>query len=130
MDGSEPPATDGTEPNGMIDIITALQQGGEYAPFGTNNEPCGTMVQNVEEPPVAITPEQDILHGLSLNVTEALMNGEAFDPLGMNSAESSSGNEHTDANDTEDDVAETIEPVEDSFFDTASVGTDPNSTLF
>ena len=89
MDGSEPPATVGTEPNGMIDIITALQQGGEDAPFGTNDEPCDTMVQNVEE----------ILHDLS-------------------------------SNDTEDGVAESIEPVEYSFFDTASVGTDPHSTLF
>ena len=79
------------------------------------------------EPPAAITPVQEILHGLSLNVTEALMNGEAHDPLGMNSAESSSGNEQTDANDTEDDVVEPIVTVEDSFFDTASVGTDPTA---
>ena len=74
------------------------------------------------EPPAVITPVQEVLHGLSLNVTEALMNGEAYDPLGMNSAESSSANEQTDANDTEDDAVETNA---DSFFDTASVGTNP-----
>ncbi len=38
--------------------------------------------------------------------------------------------EQTDANDTEDDAIQTVEPVEESFFDTASVGTDPHSTLF
>ena len=77
------------------------------------------------EPPAVITPVQEIMHALSLNVTEALMNGEAYDPLGMNSAESSSGNEQTDAHDTEDDAIETIDPVDESFFDTASIGTDP-----
>ena len=66
------------------------------------------------EPPVVSTP---------VHVTEALVNGEADDQLDMNSAESSSG-------DTEDDVVQTIETVEDSIFDTASVGTDPHSTLF
>ena len=82
---------------------------------------------NGSEPPAESSPAQELLHAMSLNVTEALINGEAYDPLGMNSAESSSGNEQTDANDTEDDAAETIEPVDESFFDTASVGTDPTA---
>ena len=82
---------------------------------------------NGSEPPAELSPAQELLHAMSLNVTEALINGEAYEPLDMNSAQSSSGNEQTDANDTEDDVAETIEPVDESFFDTASVGTDPTA---
>ena len=82
---------------------------------------------NGSEPTADLSPARELLHALSMNVTEALMNGEAYDPLGLNSEESSSGNEQTDANDTEDDAVEKIEPVEDSFFDTASVGTDPTA---
>ena len=82
---------------------------------------------NGSEPTADTSPAQELLHALSMNVTEALMNGEAYDPFGMNSDESSSGNEQTDANDTEDDAVEPITAVEDSFFDTASVGTDPTA---
>ena len=46
-------------------------------------------------------------------------NGDQFDD--------DTADEHTDANDTEDDAVEPIEPVEDSFFDTASVGTNPTA---
>ena len=81
MDGSDGP-THG------ISILDALQQGGEYAPFGTNDEPCETMVQ------------------------------------------SAAGLSDLSSNGTEHDAAEPIEAVDESFFDTASVGTDPNSTLF
>jgi hypothetical protein len=38
--------------------------------------------------------------------------------------------EQTDANDTEDDAIQTVEPVEESFFDTASVGTYPQAELY
>ena len=69
---------------------------------------------NGSEPTADLSPARVLLHALSMNVTEALMRGEAYDPLGLNSEESSSGNEQT-----EDDVV--------PFFDTASVGTDPTA---
>ena len=81
---------------------------------------------NGSEPTADLSPARVLLHALSMNVTEALMNGEAYDPLRLNSEGSSSGNEQTDANDTEDDAVET-NAVDESFFDTASDGTNPTA---
>jgi hypothetical protein len=91
---------------------------------------------NGSEPTADSSPAQELLHALSMNVTEALINNDRnaavprihdFDTNNGDQFDDDTADEHTDANDTEDDAVLTMEPVEDSFFDTASVGTDPTA---
>ena len=64
------------------------------------------------------------------DIIAAVPHIHVFDKNNGDPYDSDTADEQTDANDTEDDVIQTVEPAEESFFDTASVGTEPHSTLF
>ena len=91
---------------------------------------------NGSEPTADSSPAQELLHALSMNVTEALINDDRtaemprihnFDTNNGDPFDEDTADERTDANDTEDDAVELITAAEESFFDTASVGTDPTA---
>ena len=97
----------------------------EVMPGINGSEPTGT------EPTADSSPAQEPLHALSMNVTEVLINDDrnAAVPR-IHDFDTNNGDLLEDtADDTEDEAIQTVEPVEESYFDTASVGTDPQAEL-